>query len=233
MMSEVVPVLTFLLPGFVSAAVFYTLTSHPKPNNFGSVVQALMFTIVVQGITVLLRFQFPERFSWLWDEETDVFVSVAIAVVVGACVAFVSNLNLLHWPLTKMKLTRENSYPTEWYSAFVHNSCYVVLHMDDRRLYGWPTEWPSDPRRGHFRITEAEWLSDDLCKSSNEPQETMEAKEALEILIPVDSVVMVEFVYTKKSSKWREFWQKFQHIRQKAWSNRLPHRPLHRKESDD
>ena len=31
--SEVVSVLTFLLPGFVAAAVFYSLTSHPKPRR--------------------------------------------------------------------------------------------------------------------------------------------------------------------------------------------------------
>lgn len=32
--SEVVGVLGFLLPGFVAAAVFYSLTSHPKPGAF-------------------------------------------------------------------------------------------------------------------------------------------------------------------------------------------------------
>ena len=43
-------VLTFLLPGFVAAAVFYSLTSHPKPSNFERVVQALIFTIVVEAV---------------------------------------------------------------------------------------------------------------------------------------------------------------------------------------
>ena len=31
--SEVVSVLSFLLPGFVAAAVFHSLTSYPKPND--------------------------------------------------------------------------------------------------------------------------------------------------------------------------------------------------------
>ena len=34
--SEAVAVLTFLLPGFVGAAVFYALTSHPRPGEFGA-----------------------------------------------------------------------------------------------------------------------------------------------------------------------------------------------------
>ena len=32
--GEVVGILTFLLPGFVAAAVFHSLTSHPKPDAF-------------------------------------------------------------------------------------------------------------------------------------------------------------------------------------------------------
>ena len=72
--SEAVAVLTFLLPGFVAAAVFYSLTSHPRPNNFGSVVQALMFTIVVQGVAALLGAQSPSKYQWLWGSEYGIFV---------------------------------------------------------------------------------------------------------------------------------------------------------------
>ena len=48
--GEVVGILTFLLPGFVAAAIFYSLTSHPKPGAFERVVQALIFTMVVRAI---------------------------------------------------------------------------------------------------------------------------------------------------------------------------------------
>ena len=48
--SEVVNVLTFLLPGFVTAFVFHSLTSHPRLKEFDRVVQALIFTILIQAI---------------------------------------------------------------------------------------------------------------------------------------------------------------------------------------
>lgn len=35
--------LTFLLPGFLSAWVFYGLTSHPKPPQFERTAEALVF----------------------------------------------------------------------------------------------------------------------------------------------------------------------------------------------
>ena len=47
--SEIVGVLSFLLPGFVAAAIFYSLTSYPKPSPFDRVVQALIFTVIGEG----------------------------------------------------------------------------------------------------------------------------------------------------------------------------------------
>ena len=40
--SEVVGVLTFLLPGFIAATIFYSLTSYPKPGAFDRVILALI-----------------------------------------------------------------------------------------------------------------------------------------------------------------------------------------------
>lgn len=46
--KDFVSVLQYLLPGFVSAWVFYGLTSYPKPSQFERVVQAMIFTLFTQ-----------------------------------------------------------------------------------------------------------------------------------------------------------------------------------------
>ena len=193
--SEVVAVLTFLLPGFVSAAVFYSLTSHPRPSNFSSVVQALMFTAVVQAVTVLVRVNL-----WEWSQEFEVFVSVVLAVALGLIAALSSNLDFPHRLFRKAKLTKENTYSSEWYSAFAHKQSYVVLHMkDSRRFFGWPSEWPTDPERGHFRVTDGQWLTDELEQSDAPDAIDLESERehVFELLIPVSEVAMVEFVFTE------------------------------------
>ena len=48
--GDIVGVLTFLLPGFVAASIFYSLTSYPKPSPFDRVVQALIFTVIGHAI---------------------------------------------------------------------------------------------------------------------------------------------------------------------------------------
>ena len=64
--------------------------------------------------------------------------------------------------------------------------CYVVLHLHgQRRLYGWPEEWPSRPDEGHFRIAEGEWLVGD---------ERIPATGVTAIVVPAKEVDMVEFL---------------------------------------
>ena len=181
--SEVVGILTFLLPGFVAAAVFYSLTSHPKPSAFERVVQALIFTMIVQAIIAAIDIGFDAETIGKWEPGP----SVLIAVVLALIATFLSNNDAAHWLLRRLGFTRETSYPTEWYSSFSrHHGCYVVLHLSgQRRLYGWPEEWPSRPDEGHFRIAEGEWLIDNERKS---------IIGVSAILVSAHEVEMVEFL---------------------------------------
>ena len=196
--SETVSILTFLLPGFVAAAVFYSLTSHPKPNAFERIVQALIFTIFVQVIVTIFFWvreattKFPP-----WDETWVLVLSVSVAMILGFVAVYASNNDLLHRPLRRLGVTRENSYPSEWYSAFSgYADCYVVLHLKgERRLYGWPTEWPGRPDEGHFLIEEGEWLNDN---------QRIPAKGVTGILVPASEVEMVEFLIQATSTKPKE-----------------------------
>ena len=152
--SEAVNLLTFLVPGFAAAAVFYSLTSHPAPRAFDRVIHALIFTIIGKIVWDAL---FSEDKPWEFAQ------TVAITVALAFVFVWISNNDVAYWLLRRLRFTRETSHPSEWYSAFSrHGDCYVVLHLTgQRRLYGWPEEWPGDPERGHFRITEAEWLRDE------------------------------------------------------------------------
>ena len=191
--SEAVSVLSFLLPGFVAAAVFHSLTSYPKPKEFDRVVQALIFTIIaqaiVQGIQGMARLVKSE-ISWI--AEFEILVSVCIAVDVAIVVVYLSNHDTLHGLLRRLGVTKETAYPSDWYSTFYRNSdCYVILHLQgQRRLYGWPEEWPSLPDQGHFRIAEGEWLVED---------KRILAEGVVAIVIPAKEVEMVEFIRSESS----------------------------------
>jgi hypothetical protein len=196
--SEIVTVLTFLLPGIVASAIFHSLTAHPKPNEFDRIVQALIFTTVVQAIvkgTPLVQSLIGT--DPFWREDSEIAAAVLVAVIVALIAVYVSNHDTLHGFLRWIRMTKENSYPSEWYSTFTRNpDCYVVLHLKgERRLYGWPEEWPSRPDQGHFRIAEAEWLTE---------QESQPITGVSVILVPGVEVEMVEFLEMKSSELTEE-----------------------------
>ena len=194
--SEVVSVLVFLLPGFVAAAVFYSLTSHPKPNEFGQIIQALVFTMIGQSIAWTLRQILGSGTSWPIGLEA--VVSVVSAVIFALIVVYFSNNDIAHRLFRRIGFTRENSYPSEWHASFARNpNCYVILNMkDERRLFGWPQEWPSRPEQGHFRIIEAEWLKVDGDDSQQEA-----AAEIFAIVVSVEDVAMVEFIEAEEADE--------------------------------
>ena len=193
--SEVVTVLSFLLPGFVATAVFHSLTSHPKPSEIDRIVQALIFTTIVQAIAeAILWLGRLFESETLWGRDLEILVSVVIAIGVALVAAFMANHDTLHYCLRRLGLTKETAYPSEWYSSFYRNSkCYVVLHLQgQRRLYGWPEEWPSRPDQGHFRIAEGEWLVED---------KRIAAEGVIAIVVPAREVEMVEFMMNEGSEE--------------------------------
>ena len=54
MTETLIEALMVLVPGFVSAGVYFGLTSHPKPSMFERIVQAIVFTVVVWAWTAAL-----------------------------------------------------------------------------------------------------------------------------------------------------------------------------------
>lgn len=178
--TGILAALFFLLPGFLAAAVFHEFTPHPKSGQFERTVQALIFTVVVQALTLgSIHLGLPEH--WL--------IPYAIAVLFGITLAGTFNHDLLHRLFRKVKLTRETPDPSNWCSAFARHRCNVILHLEgteeQRRVHGWPEEWPSSPDKDFFCLANAQWL---------DPDGSVVAQGAPTTLIAAEEVVLVEFM---------------------------------------
>lgn len=190
--SEILQILTLLFPGFISAWIFYALTSYPKPSEFERVVQALIFTVLIQGIVVPTKSLLCLTGEFLicigpWSKESTLVISLVIATIIGILFSAFANNDRFHKLLRFLKITKETSYASEWFGAFSETpTTYVVLHLKgERRLYGWPQEWPSDPKFGHFSMVQAEWL---------DGEKSIELTSVKNILVPATEVEFVEFM---------------------------------------
>ncbi|HWG34207.1 MAG TPA: DUF6338 family protein [Gemmatimonadaceae bacterium] len=164
--QTIIDVLTYLLPGFITAALVYSLTPAVRLIPFERVVQALIYTIIVQSLvittrTLLLKVGSSGHTLGAWTPDVALIWSVIIAIALGLLAAWAANTDCLHAVLRKARITCQTSFATEWYGALSQDHGYVVLHLKgERRLYGWPAEWPSSPEKGHFVVSQAEWLTD-------------------------------------------------------------------------
>lgn len=180
--SQLISVLQYLLPGFVSAWIFYGLTAYPRPSPFERVIQALIFTFIIRGATEILE-------RGLNLQSSNFISSLFLALFLGILLSCFANNDKFHWLLRCLKITKETSYPSEWFSAFSDNITLVVLHLKDkRRIYGWPKEWPNDPRNGYFLLQYACWLEEENGENKEVPLDDSEG-----ILIDSANVEMVEF----------------------------------------
>lgn len=170
--KDLVGLVYHLLPGFLAAWVFYSLSSHPKETPFERVVGALIFTVIAQTLTSFvgrilvsvgsLSIHHRRLAIGTWAEDSSLAWSLVISFFVGLVFARFSNNDKFHKLLRRYGWTKRTSFPSEWFSVFNRERRWVILHMEgERRLYGWPEEWPDQPTSGHFILNRAEWLLDD------------------------------------------------------------------------
>lgn len=197
---EILGLIYALVPGFLAAWAFYGLTAHPKKTPFERTIQALIFTLFVQAMTygVHAGLERAADVGWRsygpWTESVQLGWSAANAVVIGLVFALFANKDWFHRFLRWIRVTKRTSFPSEWFSAFNRDKRFVILHLKgDRRLHGWPEEWPDQPDSGHFVIHGPSWL---LADNECAPLYRVER-----LLIPATEVEMVEILKEEREVK--------------------------------
>lgn len=96
--QDTTQVLQYLLPGFLAAWIFYGLTPHTKPQEFERVIQALIFTLIVQTIVFLERLSTVDMWRlWTqtaWNATAQYAAPAITAVIVGLAFAGCANNDL-------------------------------------------------------------------------------------------------------------------------------------------
>jgi hypothetical protein len=187
--QDAVLILQYLLPGFLTAWIFYGFTSYPRPSQFERIIQALIFTFIIQ-VAVFLERAFCLRIGVDWfsncSENSNIICTAINAIFFGILFSYFANNDKFHKIIRIIRISRETSFPSEWFGTFSKKVTYIVLHLkDERRLYGWPIEWPSAPDHGHFLLVQASWLQG----TKEIPIEGVDS-----ILINVNDVRWVEFM---------------------------------------
>jgi len=188
--EELIKLLQFVLPGLVAAWAFYGLTSYQKPKEFERLVQALVFTSLLEVVArVLVGAGAAAGALWrpLLPAGDVRVVATVLALPFGILVAYLANNDVLHKRLRDCGITTKTGRPDQWDAAFNAHVSYVVLDLKDgRRICGWLSEWPDRPGEGHFLLLEYQWFDEEGVK-------LLPNQNAGTMLIPANDVEFVEF----------------------------------------
>jgi hypothetical protein len=209
--NELIALLTFLLPGFITSFLFYSLTSFPKKSEFEAVVIALIYTVIINAIVELLGMGFIAIGKKLftigeWNQLAKTIHSIIAALIIGLLWSGLYNNDIIHKFLRLIRITKQTSYPSEWYGTFSETQKFIVLDLKDgRKITGWPLLWPNNPQQGHFVLERAQWVIEENGKSSVMPLEEVD-----KIMIDANNVEMVTFL------KFNDELEGDQHERERA-----------------
>ncbi|HBO12506.1 MAG TPA: hypothetical protein DD491_06955 [Halieaceae bacterium] len=183
--TGLIEALEFLLPGFLTAWIFYGFTPYDRPSHFERIIQALLFTAIIQGLIAPLKAK-----GW-WPASYEVPLSLLLAVILGVVAVGIANRNPLHRLMSRVGLSGETSFASEWYRAFNErkNSFVMVELRDGRRMGGWVREWPSRPAVGHLGLQTVSWVDE-----TGAPEEIPGVEE---VLLPVEDIGIVYFLTEK------------------------------------
>lgn len=197
--TKIIPLVQTLIPGFLTAMIFYWLADVKKPGQFERTVQALigtgLITMMVSGIKAGLSWVGEHYFTLgEWTTQVEGLWGTGLAVALGLLLAFASNHDYLYRFARWLTLTSRSSYP-EWIYAFRkrEGKTVVLTLLDGRRLFGYPAVWPTDPKEGHFLITQPCWM--------DENNQWIETPGIESYLIPNVDVYLVEFLEQETESE--------------------------------
>ncbi|MFJ2711018.1 DUF6338 family protein [Pseudomonas sp. NPDC087346] len=164
LVKEVIPLLQYLIPGFLSGWIFYSLTAFKRPDTFGQIVQALIFTFVIHGavtgVGALCLWVGASGISiGQWDARAETSWAFIFSLLLGLSACCLATNDKLHRWLRNRNVTKQSSYPSEWFCAFSQFNRIITLHLnDERRVLGWPVEWPPESGSGQFVMQNPCWL---------------------------------------------------------------------------
>jgi len=164
--KEIIPILIFLLPGFLTAKMLDLWVVTKPKDVFDRIVQAFVFTFINLLCFALVRWSIECSFDFKFDRD-QVFAPENLLLMMGcavgiavACSFEMNNEWLLKW-LRERKITKKTYKPSTWGETIEHVERYAVVHLNDgRRIYGWPKFYSDDPNERAIFLEKASWLDE-------------------------------------------------------------------------
>jgi drug/metabolite transporter superfamily protein YnfA len=190
---QALQILIFLIPGFIASTVLNMLVVRVEQKQFGKVVEALVFTLIIFVVYSFVSQKSPiqlskvgENVAYSYDSHAFLWlvgISIVIPVIMSALVT-----HDLHMKLARsLRISKKTARTSVWVDVFYDLDNYIIVNFKDgRSIFGWPTYFSTDPDQPYIFLSEPAWYEEDKFQPVKElegilitPEHEIESIEVL------------------------------------------------------
>jgi Family of unknown function (DUF6338) len=206
-LQDLIPILVFLLPGFVSSGIVSLLVIRKPQEAFGRAVEAVIFTALNLGVffvakTILVHLvSLNVTFKHLLTVNSHDFYTAGNFILLGVCAVGIglvwsieANNQWLFRVLQGSGITSKSTKNSIWLDVLSRpRNPYVVVHLKDgRRIMGFVRQYSDDAADRALFLEEASWLTKDGAFVNDPP---------ISVLVDHETgVSMIEFLESREES---------------------------------
>lgn len=190
---QVLEILIFLIPGFISATILNALIVRKEKKELGKIIEALIFSMLiytiysfVSGRSPVTLNQIEKSITYSYDSKSFLWLgllSIGIPIVLSCFVT-----NDWHMKIARtMRISNKTARSSVWFDVFCDIRKHIIINFENgRRLYGWPMYYSNEPGNPYIYlfkpayIQEDKWVDLDVEGILITPEQKIESIEFLE-----------------------------------------------------
>ena len=195
---QALQILIFLIPGFISATILNVLIVRKEKREFGKIVEALIFSMViytiysfVSGRSPISLNQVKESITYSYDSKSFLWLglfSIGIPAVLGFLVT-----NDWHMKLARvLRVSRKTARSSVWFDVFCDMKRHIIINFENgRRLYGWPMYYSNYPDSPYIFLFKPAWVVED---GENQESKYVDLEVEGILITPEQKIESIEFL---------------------------------------
>jgi hypothetical protein len=205
-LSKLIPILVFLLPGFVTLGVIEVLVVSRPRDTFDKIVLAFVLTFLNLLVFSVMRYLLEKAAFELslagclmcsglqfdhvnFYSPGNLILILICSVGIGLIWGYETTNESVLKRLRDKNFTTRTHKPSTWREAFIHRKAHhIVVHLKDgRRIFGYPLHYSDEPGERAVLLEPAYWLTEKNGK-------TIQGTETTILIDNNIGIELIEFV---------------------------------------
>jgi hypothetical protein len=166
---QVLNVLVFLAPGFLSQVIFEAAVYREKKEIPNKIIESLIYSLIIYFLASVFAKTSPVILTQTTIQDQTqygieiasqtIFVVLSLSVLIPLALAYLITTDLIHAALRKIRITIRTSRANTWIDVLYSVRSPVIVNLKDgRRVFGWVGFYSNTAEEGKLYLHNPSWV---------------------------------------------------------------------------